>query len=508
MSLRPSAELRKLNNYPEFKTTPDINAVMRFIQSNDRDRAFPPSINTNRKRERYIEKFGGRSGFVVQNATLFYKKPGLQINLEVVYPDQRQQKIQSIYDDITRGLGVGLGQFFQQVSLKYLNIKKEDTDTFLRKQGDYKVTRTPKKSINAPIIAKVPNERWGIDLIDMRAFSGEDADSPKWILSVVDYYSSKAFARHMPNKTLATIHNKMDEICRANNTYPHILQADNEFHAGNPNQRNILQRWCDDHNIEFVRTLSYTPTSNGRIERMNRSIRTKIRAGFARNNNNEWVQYLDDYIENINNQQIVRTRQIPNTLWVPGYDNQDEAIRGNRMIQTNPQGRITLNIPKRRDNMTANDMRSIAQAQQFKRVQDMLAKSKKQYGKPGEFHVGDKVRISLFTISNKMREARKEKRTTKISVNWSPEIYIITHRHINVQGLKNTSYFVKNAATGVPVTNQPRRPGLSLTPQRFYANELIMADKAQQPPNAAYAGFVPSTIPSTRRALEINKVIG
>lgn len=506
MSLRSSAELRKLNNYPEFKTRVGINEIMRFIQSNENNRAFPNRINTNRLRQRYIEKFGGNSGFVVQNATLFYIKPGLSIRLEVVYPEERERKIQSVYDDATRGLGVGLGQFFAQVSLTYLNIKKEDTDAFLRKQGDYKITRIVKKSINAPIIAKVPNERWGVDLIDMKAFSGDGVNDPKWILSVVDYYSSKAFARHMPNKTLVTIRNMMEDICRTNNTYPHILQADNEFHASAPNARNILQQWCDQNNIEFVRTLSYTPTSNGKVERQNRMVRQKIRAGFARNNNNEWVQHLADYIENINNQTIVRTKQIPNNLWVPGYNNANAAIARNPMIQRDPAGKIMIRTPKKRDSMTAQDMRNIAQAQQFQRAQNMLEKSKRSFGKPGEFRVGDKVRVSLFVLSNRMREHRKDKKTTKISVNWSPEIYIVTHRHENTSGIKNTSYFLKKEATNQQVTNAPRRAGNQPTPQKFYANELIMADKIK--PNNQYSGFVQSTIPTTRRALEINKIAG
>jgi hypothetical protein len=136
----------------------------------------------------------------------------------------------------------------------------------------------------------------------------------------------------------------------------------------------------------------------------------------------------------------------------------------------------------------------------------MLEKSKRSFGKPGEYRIGDKVRISLYVLSNKMREARKDKKTTKISVNWSPEIYIVTHRHENASGIKNTSYFLKKESTNQQVTNAPRRAGNQPTPQRFYANELIMADKVQ--PNNQYAGFVQSTIPTTRRALEINKIAG
>ena len=86
-----SAELRKLNNYPEFKTNAGINSIMVFIQSNNNARIYPNNINTNRKKQRYNEKYNGNSGFVVQNATLFYRKPNLGIDLEVVYPNEKEQ---------------------------------------------------------------------------------------------------------------------------------------------------------------------------------------------------------------------------------------------------------------------------------------------------------------------------------------------------------------------------------------------------------------------------------
>lgn len=500
-----SAELKKLNNYPEFKTAAGINSIMVYSQSNNNARIYPNNVNTNRQKQRYNEKYNGNSGFVVQNATLFYRKPNLGIDLEVVYPNEREQKIRSIYDDATKGLGTGLSQFYQQVSMKYLNIKKENTDTFLRKQGDYVVTRLPRKQINSPIIAKIPNERWGIDLIDMSAYTENNDNVPKWILTVVDYYSSKVFARHMQNKSLVTIKSKMEDICQTNNTYPRILQADGEFHAGNPAQANILERWCDEHNIEFVKTLSYTPTSNGKIERMNREIRKKMRAGFVRNNNNIWADHLQIYVDNINSQQIARTRHTPNALWAPGYDNAN-VNRRNPYLEFNNNGRIEVNIPRRNDNMTAADMRNIQQAKQIKRAQDMLKTSEGKFGKPQEFNVGDKVRISLYTISNKMRELKKERRINKIAINYSPEVYIVTSRNENRQGVRNTSYTLKNAETGLPVMNQPRRQGGLQMARRFFANELISTDKVRN--NNMYRGFIDTSInPKTvARALQLNKV--
>jgi hypothetical protein len=210
-------------------------------------------------------------------------------------------------------------------------------------------------------------------------------------------------------------------------------------------------------------------------------------------------------VDNINSQQIARTRHTPNALWVPGYDNAN-VNRRNPYLEFNNNGRIEVNIPRRNDNMTAVDMRYIQQAKQVKRAQDMLKTSEDKFGKPQEFNVGDKVRISLYTISNKMRELKKERRINKIAINYSPEVYTVTSRNENRQGVRNTSYTLKNAETGLPVMNQPRRQGGLQMARRFFANELISTDKVRN--NNMYRGFIDTSInPKTvARALQLNKV--
>jgi hypothetical protein len=166
-------ELKKLNKYPEFETNAGIDGIIDFIASDYN--GYPDRLITQRQRNRYFEKFGAQSHFEVRNVndepTLVYH-PNAQINLAVARPSQRDRetKMQQIYNDPARGLGVGLGQFFHQVAMSYLNIPKKATDEFLKRQGDYTVTRLPRKQINAPIVAKSPNERWGIDFIDLRPY--------------------------------------------------------------------------------------------------------------------------------------------------------------------------------------------------------------------------------------------------------------------------------------------------------------------------------------------------
>ena len=48
-------------------------------------------------------------------------------------------------------------------------------------------------------------------------------------------------------------------------------------------------------------------------------LRNRIRAGFAKNNNLEWVKHLQNYVENINNQKPQGALLTPNQLWSQGY---------------------------------------------------------------------------------------------------------------------------------------------------------------------------------------------
>lgn len=489
-----SLELQKLNHFKEFATDPGIAGVIAYINSGHQQ--FPAQADTNRKKDNYRTKFGHRSDFVVDGGNLFYRKisnVGLAqgvyvINLEVVRnnPAIQQQKIESVYNDITKGLGTGLNQFFQQVGMQFLNIKKKTTDAFLRKQGDYTVSRIPRKVINAPIVAKVPNERWGIDLVDMTSYVPDDlneaaaADFPKYILTVVDFFSGKCFARALKNRVLAGIRDRMEEICTANNTFPSIIQADGEFH------KNPMVPWCTRHQIEFIKTTAYMPTSNGRTERMNREIRKKTKAGFIRNNNHEWVQYLDAYVQNINNQANSKTRLPPERLWIQGRQNRPPA---------NPnilQRRVRL--PRLQDSSTQAEVMQYGEAVQVRRARSLLASGAAQ--RP--FRVGDRVRLSLLAIDTNMRKMQKEHKWNKMAVMYSPEVYIITVHHPQaVLNTRRETFEVKNIATNEPFTR-------GRDPRRFFASEMIL--QTQNPPDRNT--FVDTSIaPRTvARALEINKV--
>ena len=80
----------------------------------------------------------------------------------------------------------------------------------------------------------------------------------KFILTVVDYYSRKVWLRALKNQTSINVRNALVEIVQETKTYPKIIQADN----GSEFQKETSV-WMKEHDITYIKTLSYSPESNG-----------------------------------------------------------------------------------------------------------------------------------------------------------------------------------------------------------------------------------------------------
>jgi transposase InsO family protein len=100
------------------------------------------------------------------------------------------------------------------------------------------------------------------------------------------------------NRTAQTIIKNLDNIVEtnypngSNGSYPRLLQSDNggEF----PNA--LMTVFCNNNNIQQILSSSHHPSANGIEERKNREIRKRIKAGFIRQNYNNWnASMLRDY---------------------------------------------------------------------------------------------------------------------------------------------------------------------------------------------------------------------
>jgi transposase InsO family protein len=318
----------------------------------------------------------------------------------VAYPDERTIFMERIWSDRRRGYGLGLQSFYWQISLSHLNIQKRYTDEFLTGKGDYQIQKTPKTKVIKPIKSNAVNERWGMDLIDMSI-----QNTHRYIMSVVDNFSGYLFTRRLNNRNAATIRDALQNIINtplpngSGGTYPHIMQSDNGGEFDNATMTAFLQA----NNIRRILSTSYHPRSNGKVERFNREIRKKIKAGFIRQNANNWTAaMLQEFTENINSQ--------------PNHLSKLRAVDIYRAGYQQPQGPLPAAQPLTNASTLADKDVHIRHYQNT-RVARLTA------GALPRFQVGDLVRVHLFALSSTYRRKIKDHDgTNKFAVNWSPVI--------------------------------------------------------------------------------------
>jgi transposase InsO family protein len=425
MSIR---NLKEVNAYREFRTAAGIDRVRTAILTN----ALPGGMNVTQQQNFTQKFFNGdfvvvaiplaQQGIAGHPATRLKYQPVPGIDLLVAYPDERTTFMGRIWNDRRRGYGLGLQAFFLQIAMSHLNIQKKYTDTFLRSQGDYQIQKTPqRKKVIRPVSSKASNERWGIDLIDMSFGPVGHGRTERFIFTCVDNFSGYVWARRITSRTGQVIVNTLNNIVNtappygAGGTKPRILQCDNGPEFNNAQ----LRGYCDipGQQIQLILSTSYHPKSNGKVERMNREIRKKLKAGFIRQNNHVWTAaILQDYVTNINSQPNQRSKLAAKDLWVPGY-NPPNAIVG------------PVNAPALDNNNTIADLNLINRKYEHERVISLTR------GIMPTFIVGDLVRVNMFALSREYRKKYKDHQgINKIMVHWSPvisriiQVYPITAR--------------------------------------------------------------------------------
>jgi transposase InsO family protein len=408
--------LKNLNAYTEFRTNAGIDMVRQAVSTNTAPAGLTPA-RTAKFIARYLNNnwvvvpiLPAEGGLPVHGVNRLRYRPQVpaaapRIDLLVAYDDERNIFMDMVWNDRKRGYGVGLQAFYHQVAMSYLNIQKIHTDEFLTGKGDYQIQKTPQPKVIAPIVTQRPNQRWGMDLIDMSTGIGPNR-ATRYIMTVVDYFSGYIWARYIQNKTPVTIRNALNDICTSlvnavpagaagntNPTYPTTLQMDN----GGEFRNATMTAWAGVHNIRLVYTQSYTPKSNGKVERKNREIRKKIKAGYLRNNNKVWIQHLDDYVLNINAQAGSRKNVSANQLW----------RAGNPPVL--PMGPVSVSLSSGR---AAAIQRDFLEQRAVRWTHGALPR----------FQVGDNVRVDMFSLSSAYRKQVKERDINKLAVHWSPVV--------------------------------------------------------------------------------------
>ena len=462
-----------------------------------------------------------------------------RIKNEIVYPKDKEKVLKTIYNDLSKGSAIGILAFYAQVSQHYLGFTRQETTDFLRKQGEYNISRPYKKVVNRPILAKNSNERWGMDLMEMARYHAKPKigqtltsefikdlnkhnENGKYthVLTIVDFFSKKVWAVPLESASSQNVTNAFASILQKTNTIPRIIQTDNgsEFISNSfqmylarlnreyAHLRKPSNRIANTLTIKHVLTKPYASQSQGLIERVNEMLRAKIRDGFVRHNNLEWLKYLPKYVENINNQKPARSKFTPNQLWTPQYKKPD-----NDLINTKIE--IT-------DNSSKEDVRKYQQYRYLQRaenqIKDDLRKDANETRPNTNFKKGDFVRIKLtafpIEIAKQMRERHKNNNLGDVkysAIKYTPMLFTI-QKVIDNKPKRKRGENENDAEIRYKLLNSAKVQYTLLDDN----NNLVKEEENRQKPKYFYKSdlmlipenSVPSKINTIERAEQLNRL--
>ena len=167
---------------------------------------------------------------------------------------------------------------------------------FISKQAVSQIHKPIKdiKSNHKNITATELNEIWQIDLLDYSKYSQQNKGF-HWCLIIVDFFTRKAYAEPVKNKTPPSVLDAFKKIITTDNK-PKVIYADegNEW-------KGSFNEFIKNNNIVKLEDNSKNHHSFAIIDRFSRTIKTMIAKYMTGNNTTKWVDELPHLIQIYNN---------------------------------------------------------------------------------------------------------------------------------------------------------------------------------------------------------------
>jgi hypothetical protein len=273
----------------------------------------------------------------------------------VVSSTQRENIIKQISDEF--GLSSGLKNLYDQISRRYLNIRRCDVKAFLEKQIEYQLTKKTVRKTNKKMITKDVNKIWSIDLIDMNPLV--KTNKHRYILRVVDNFSRYIFLSKLKIKDGRQVVNALKEIClmksHPTGTYPKAILSDNGMEFKNQ----FMTEFCRENNIKQIFGLPFNPRSNSLAEISNKIVRTALQRLFVKNGTLNWCDNLNIIEKSINDTRVYSTGITRSDAYIldKGRDKikdtmtEKETMQKNHMDYLQVSDKVRISLPALNSNL-------------------------------------------------------------------------------------------------------------------------------------------------------------
>ena len=189
-----------------------------------------------------------------------------------------------------------INNLFKEARKQTNLIQRKDVDEYLSTQFPYTLHRRVVKKVRRnPIVVSCPEELVQADLIDMQSLA-EYNNGIKYILTLIDVFSKKAFAYPLKNKGSFEVVGALTKFFNQH-FVPEKLQTD----AGKEFLNAQVKYLMRNNNVQFY-TANNEATKCSVIERFQRTLQSKLYKYFTGVGDNfQYVDVLQDFLDAYNN---------------------------------------------------------------------------------------------------------------------------------------------------------------------------------------------------------------
>jgi hypothetical protein len=183
----------------------------------------------------------------------------------------------------------GRDSTFEKLTASFFNLTRNEVEMLIRETEVYQVsskTKNPEKVTN-PLMTSRPMEHLQMDLVDFHQYKGQN-NQYTFLLVVVDCFSKFLWAFPLKKKEAPEVLSKLRALFMTEGI-PTILQSDNGTEFVSDASRAYYER-CG---IIFRTGRAYKPSSQGQVERTNRTLKSAIYHDILATDNYDWVTNLD-----------------------------------------------------------------------------------------------------------------------------------------------------------------------------------------------------------------------
>ena len=378
---------------------------------------------------------------------------------EVVPAENINFVLTEAFADIKRRTGPA--RLYRRLCETYIGIPRLAVREFLKKQITYQLHQTLRKphTYHEIIKTKEPFERWQADLIDLNSVK---TGHRRFVLTVVDLFSKYAWARILPGqKSAENVKEALHDIITTEGTQkknkdqadwkeasdfymPEILQTDNggEFSASDfnkmlnelwekkgksPKYKRNDQEMQNHETDRHVFSAAYKPTTQGAIERFNRTLKNMIFQDMTENKGHKGLRVAQDQERGMQQSELARERarehdwvdRLPD--FMANYNSNVSFSTGFKPIELHyhPDQKKSMNQAAQEK---LEKRWAIARKRMEERQTRLKDKQRRSNSKYVQLVVGDIVRVSRMVFARYRRDAAFRKGYLR---NWSEAVFRI-----------------------------------------------------------------------------------